>query len=162
LRPRQAARRGRWLLAAVLPGAILYALWLLWVGDFDHYEVLAGLVAAAAGATVHRLATKGEASTSGLPLRSAGVIRSLLRLIGEALRDSILVLAATVMTGLRVRVFTGRFERATYAVGGSDAASALQRALSTAARSFTPNTCVIGFEARRGKIVVHRLVRRLR
>jgi multisubunit Na+/H+ antiporter MnhE subunit len=135
--------------------AALYGLWLLLVENFDGAELLAGAAAALVGIVAADLAADHD-----LGLRAGPeVLRGSWRLVPRMVSDSLLVLAVSLLAGVRLRRLRSGFRTIPFDVGnGQDPADCGRRALMTARQSFTPNTCVVGFDDEEGAMVVHQLV----
>lgn len=126
----------------------LLVVWLLLVGTVQDVELIAGLCAAAVGATAAEV------------VRSQGLMRfrvewRWLRLgwkpILRAVPDFFLVLSALV------RRQRGSFRRMDFPAGGERAVDAGRRAFIVAAPSLAPNRLVIDVEPESGEALVHEL-----
>ncbi len=129
--------------------AVLYVLWLLLVGTVQDVESIAGLCAAAIGATAAEV------------VRSQGLLRfriewRWLRLLWKPLwrvvPDFFVVLLALA------RPPNSRFLRLEFAAGGERAVDAGRRVFAVLAPSLAPNRLVIDVDAERGEALVHDLV----
>lgn len=142
-------------LAAVVGFVVLYGLWLLLVENFAPAELLAGVAAAVIGLSAGRAALQGEHRfLSGLAAEG----RRLWTLPLTMVWDSALVLGTALLAGVRGRRHAGAFREMSYRVGGDDPDDAGRRAIAIALQSFTPNTCVLGFDSKRDVMVVHQFV----
>jgi hypothetical protein len=129
----------------------LLALWLLLVGTVQNVEVLAGLAAAAIGATAAEV------------VRSQGLLRYRVesRWIWPGLRQ----LVHVVPDFLRVlavlpRRPSGRFRTVPFPAGGERDVDRGRRAWATLAASLAPNRLVVDMDADTGEALVHDLIPR--
>jgi hypothetical protein len=138
-------RAAAWL--SWFAGFLLF--WLLLVGTVQDVEVVAGLCAAAIGATAAEV------------VRSQGLLRfrverRWLRLVWKPLRrvvpDFFVVLAALV------RPSRGRFVRIEFPTGGRRAVDAGRRAFAVLGPSLAPNRLVVDVDPESGEALVHDLV----
>jgi hypothetical protein len=129
--------------------AALFLLWLALVGTVQDVEQIAGLGAAAIGATVAEV------------IRSQGLLRyrvewRWLRLLWKPLwrvvPDFFLVLSALV------RRPHGRFRSLEFPAGGERAVDAGRRAFAVVAPSLAPNRLVVDVDKETGRALVHDLV----
>jgi hypothetical protein len=127
----------------------LFGLWLLLVGTVQEVELVAGLCAAALGATVAEV------------IRSQGLLRyrvqwRWLRLLWKPLArvvpDFFLVLSALV------RRSDGRFQTLEFPAGGERAVDAGRRAFAIVGTSLAPNRLVVDIDPDTGEALVHDLV----
>ena len=127
----------------------LLLLWLLLVGTVQNVEVVAGLCAAAIGATAAEV------------VRSQGLLRFRLerrwfplvwRPLGRVVPDFFVVLAALV------RPPHGRFARIEFPTGGQRAVDAGRRAFAVLGPSLAPNRLVVDVDPESGEALVHDLV----
>lgn len=152
---RQPRARVRRALAAATGFVMLYGLWLLLVQSFAVAELLAGVPAALLGLIAGRAALQGELHiASALAAETRRIATLPLTMVG----DSLLVLGAALLAGVRRRRLTGAFREIPFASGSDDADARGRRAVAIALQSFTPNTCVLGFDSDRDVMVVHQLV----
>jgi hypothetical protein len=119
-------------------------------------ELLAGAGAAALGAALAELAAEQARTRFRMRLRW---LAPALRLPGDTVRDTMIVLAA-----LGRRLLTGRQPNSGYrelpvAYGDDTAAGQTRRALLIGGQSVAPNSFALGLDAERGVMVVHQLVR---
>lgn len=149
--PRPRVRRA---LAAVTGFGILYGLWLLLVETLAVPELLAGVPVALIGVAAGTVALQGEQRF--IPALTAATGR-LARLPFAMVRDSVIVLAAVLLSALHGRRRSGAFRELPHAAGGDDPDAAGRRAVAIALESFAPNTCVLGFDTQRDVMVVHQL-----
>jgi len=129
--------------------AALLLLWLAFAGTIQSQEIIAGLCAAALGATAAEV------------VRSQGLLRfriqwHWLREIWKPLLrvvpDFFVVIAALV------RRPAGRMRRVEFPTGGARDVDAGRRAFVAVAASLAPNTLVIDVDAEQGIVLVHDLV----
>jgi len=127
----------------------LFGLWLVLVGTLQEVEEIAGLCAAAIGATVAEV------------IRSQGLlryrvqwrwVRRLWKPLLRVIPDFFLVLSALV------RRPQGRFQRLEFPSGGERAVDAGRRAFAVVAPSLAPNRLVVYVDKETGEAVVHELV----
>lgn len=147
--------RPRRVLAAVLGGAAMFGLWLLLVEDFYPSELLAGGAAALIAVVAGLLAVQSEQRFARLLLAET---RALAAAPFAVVRDSVIVLGAALLAGIRARPVRSAFREIPFEPGDDSAESAGRRAIATAAHSLAPNTSVLGYDSRRDVMVVHQLV----
>ena len=139
---RRAARSLSWFVG-------LFVLWLGLVGTAQHVELIAGLVAAAVGATAAEI-------VRALGLLGFRVERSWLRQTRRPLLrvvpEFFLVLAALF------RPRPGAFRTLEFPVGGERAVDAGRRAFAALVPSLAPNRLVVDVDPETGGAVVHDLV----
>ncbi len=134
---------------------LLYALWLLLTYDTAPSELIAGAIGATVGATAAEL-VRGQGLVRFRP-KGSWFLRSW-RVPKEMVRDTTTVFMALwrhLFLGDRVQ---GAWRALPYEAGGDDPRSAARRALVTAAISATPNTYVVGIDAKSNVMLVHQLV----
>jgi hypothetical protein len=128
---------------------------MLLAGTLAISEIVVGLLAAAVAATAVEV-VRSQRLVRFRPdprwLRRAFVLpwRALVEF-------GLLVMALWRTLVLRRRV-AGRFWAVPFPAGGTDSRSAARRAVFTVGASFAPNTYVVDFEKREGRVLVHRLV----
>jgi hypothetical protein len=132
--------------------SVLLVLWLLYVGQFRHDILAAGVVCAALTATfavlMHRA---GLFSYRISPLVLARESRALLKVYP----DFVKILGA-VARGRRTP--TGGFRWVDFPYGaGDDERAAADRAIVTTASSLAPSSFVVHIDGRRGRMLVHDL-----
>jgi multisubunit Na+/H+ antiporter MnhE subunit len=137
----------------MVTGAVLLGLWLLLVDTLDLAEVMAG-VAVASAATAVGVAAGG--SDLGGVVRCPDP-RRVVALPAAALRDTGMVLTATVLHGLRVRPLRSGFHTRPASIGSAEKHDPKRRALSALAMSFAPGTYVLSRDAEQDSVVVHSL-----
>jgi Na+/H+ ion antiporter subunit len=127
----------------------LFVLWLLLVGTVQDVERIAGLCAAALGATVAAV------------IRTQGLLgyrvewrwlRLLWKPLWRVVPDFFLVLWALV------RRSQGRFQRLEFPAGGERAVDAGRRVFAVVAPSLAPNRLVVDIDPDTGQALVHDLV----
>jgi hypothetical protein len=129
--------------------AALLALWLLLVGAIQDVEVIAGVCAAAVGATAVEVVRSQRLFGFRFEWRwLRRVWRPLLRVVP----DFVLIMAALV------RRRRGSFRTLDFPVGGERAVDAGRRALAVVAPSLGPNRVVVDVDPEAGEAVVHDLV----
>ncbi|MDB5066163.1 MAG: hypothetical protein JWM18_2597 [Chloroflexi bacterium] len=149
-------RRRAEVAAVALAGwAVLLGLWLLLVDNFDPPELMAGSAAALIAAV-----------SGGLACRSYVVLRpsrispaDAWRLPLQVVHDTVVVLHATLLHVLGVRRLDGGFGVLPAGSEAGDPGAAGRRAAVLLRTSLAPNTVALGYDPRRGEIVVHHLVR---
>jgi multisubunit Na+/H+ antiporter MnhE subunit len=146
---------GRRALLFVCWWAGLMLAWLLFTLTLQPIEVLAGVIAAAIGATVAEL----------VRVQDLKAFRPRLRWILRAwvLPARVLSDCGTVLMALFRRVFRGvpiegAFRAVPFDSGEDDPYGAARRALVTVAISVTPNTYVVGIDKQHDCLLVHQLV----
>jgi hypothetical protein len=127
----------------------LLALWLLLVGTVQDVELIAGLCAAAIGATTAEVVRSQE-------LLRFRVEWHWLRLgwkpLVQVLPDFLRLMAALV------RRPRGRFRELDFPAGGERAVDAGRRAFAVVAASLAPNRLVVDVDPETGKALVHDLL----
>ncbi len=148
-------RRSGGAAVAVAGWAVLLGLWLLLVDTLDPPELIAG----AAAALIAALAG-GLACHSSVVFRPSRVSpANAWRLPLEVVRDTVVVLRATLLHLLRVRRLAGGFDVQPAGPEAGSARASGRRAAALLRTSVAPNTVALGYDPRRGGIVVHHLVR---
>jgi len=146
-----AARRiGTWLTWWVL----LMAFWVILDDSVATDDLLAGAGAAALGAFVAELAA--HQTGTRFRMRAAWLVPAL-RLPGEVVRDTVIVMAALVRLARGQEPASG-FRELLVRPGPDTAEGATRRALLIGGRSLAPNTFVLGIDHDREVMVVHQLV----
>ncbi len=136
----------------------LVAFWLTWmllVGTWVLQEMVAGLVAAAAAASVAELVRVQDIRQFRPRLR--WILRAY-RLPPLILSDSFVVLLALWRHVTGKQPIDGAFRAFKHPVAGQGGRAAGRRALLNAAISVTPNTYVVGIDEDREQVLVHQLV----
>ena len=145
--PKQLIRFTGWWFA-------LLGLYLVLVGEVSLAELIFGLLSA----LVSAIAAEILRHQGAFHFSIEGVsIAPLTRLPWQALAESALVLAADCRRPFE-SLDSGRFTEIEFNPGDDSAASAMRRALVTAAVSFAPNSFVVLLDAKRGRLLVHQLV----
>ena len=127
----------------------LLVLWLLLVGTVQYVERIAGLCAAAVGATGAEIVRSQGLLRFRVEWRRLRFVwRPLLRVVPEFL----LVLAAVV------RRPQGRFRSIEFPTGGERAVDAGRRAFAAVAGSLAPNRLVVDVDEGSGDALVHELL----
>lgn len=148
-------RRNAWLPRWLAAWALLFLLWMLLVGTLAISEIVAGVAAAAIAATAVELIRRQRVVRFRPDPRWIG---RAWRLPWQTLTEfGRLMVALWRALVLRRRV-VGRFSEVPFPVGGNDSRSAARRAVFTVGASFAPNTYVVDFDRREGRVHVHRLV----
>jgi multisubunit Na+/H+ antiporter MnhE subunit len=135
--------------------AALWALWVVLANQTTTPELVAGAVAAVVGATA-AMVVRGQRPVLGRP-RAAWVL-ALWRPVAAIPRDLALLAGALAAAG-RGRPPAGELAAVPFSVA-DDPRGAARRVLAVAAGSLSPNTIVLGLDADRDELVVHRLVAR--
>lgn len=142
---------GHWLIWWVA----CMALWLLLTGTFDVFELAAGAISSAVGATAATL------------VRAQKVLRFdpdpawLLRIHKiprHVVSDTWTVFGALFKHLLKRKEVRGEFRAIPFDPGGDDARAATRRALIAGAISVSPNSYVVGVDRERKLILCHQLV----
>jgi multisubunit Na+/H+ antiporter MnhE subunit len=129
--------------------AVLFAFWLVLVGTGQDVELIAGLCAAALGATAAEV------------VRSLGLLgyrvewrwlRQVWRPLSRVVPDFFVVLFALVQRR------EGRFRNVDFPTGGTRHVDAGRRAFAVLAPSLAPNTLVVDVDVDSGEVLVHELV----
>ena len=145
--PKQLIRFTGWWLA-------LLGIYLVLVGEVSLAELIFGLLSSLISAIAAEIMRQQGAFHFSIERNS---IAPLTRLPREALADSALVLAADCRRPFE-SLDSGRFIEIEFNPGDDSAASAMRRALVTAAVSFAPNSFVVLLDAKRCRLLVHQLV----
>ncbi len=146
--PRRAAR---WLAWWVL----MMSLWVAIDDSLHSDELLAGAGAAALAALAAELVTYQAATR--LNVRPRWLLAAF-RLPWQLVRDTGVVYSALARLLLRRERPRSEFAELPVAYGDDSALGGTRRVLLTWARSFTPGMFVLGFDAERDVMVVHRLL----
>jgi multisubunit Na+/H+ antiporter MnhE subunit len=150
---------GHHVLARVLGWLTWWVLMMsLWVAVDDSFasdELLAGAGAAALAALAAEVITYQAATR--FRMRPGWLIPAL-RLPADVARDTWIVFAALARTLARRRPPDSDFTELPVAYGDVSALGQTRRVLLTGARSLAPNMFVLGIDAERDVMVVHRLV----
>jgi hypothetical protein len=148
-------RRAGGVAVALAGWAVLLGLWLLLVDTFDPPELMAGSAAALIAAVAGGLACR-----SHLVLRPSRMSPAdAWRLPRQVAHDTVVVLHATLLHLLGIRRMDGGFGVLPAGSEAGDAGAAGRRAAALLRTSLAPNTVALGYDPRRGEIVVHHLVR---
>jgi hypothetical protein len=142
---------GTWLAS----WALLFWLWLAYVGEWNRIEWIAAACAAAVGATAALVVVR-----QGL-LRFRPELEWILRARSvplQVLVDFWIVSAALVRTIVRRRPVRGTFRANAFPAGGDDPRSAFRRACVTTLTTYSPNAYVIDVDAEAGTVLLHDLV----
>lgn len=132
---------------------LMMSLWVMIDDSIQFDELLAGAGAAALAALAVELATY-QASVRFRPGPARLLTAEVLRLPGQAARDTVTVFAALGRMLVSGRPPAGGFAEVPVDVPPGEAG----RVLLTGLRSFAPNTFVVGIDDERGVMVVHQLV----
>lgn len=135
--------------------AVFWITWMLLVGVWVSQEIVAGLLAAAAAASVAELVRVQDMRQFRPRLR--WILRAY-RLPPLILSDSFVVLLALWRHVSGKQSIDGAFRAFKHPVGGQGGRAAGRRALLNAAISITPNTYVVGIDEDREQVLVHQLV----
>jgi multisubunit Na+/H+ antiporter MnhE subunit len=153
-RPRGAPgvrRAGAWLVWWV----VLMAFWVIIDDSVRTDELLAGAVAAALAATLAELVTYQAAARFRMRLRW---LIPALRLPGEVARDMLIVYRALWRRLVHGEEPASGFAEVPARYGDDTPAGVTRRTLLVGGTSIAPNTFVLGMDAGRDVMVVHRLV----
>ena len=132
-------------------GACLLVLWLLFVGNDNSVEQIAGLFAAAIGATAAEVVRSQGLLRFRVEWR---VVRRSAKHLLRVLPDFWYVLAALPRRG------GGEFHTLPFPTGGDRDVDAGRRAFAALVASLGPNRLVVDMDAARGDVLVHDLDRR--
>jgi multisubunit Na+/H+ antiporter MnhE subunit len=133
----------------------MFGLWLLLVEDYYPSELLAGGAAALIATVAGLLAVEAE---QRLGRAFAAQARGLAGMPFAVVRDSVIVLGAALLAGVRLRPLRSAFREIPFAAGDDGPEGAGRRAVAIAVQSVAPNTTVLGIERDRNVMVVHQLV----
>lgn len=134
---------------------VLFPLWLVFVGAWDLYDGVAGVVAAAVAATA-ALAVRELGLLSLRP--RAGGFSGLARVPLQVFADFGILVAALVRT-LAGRPVRGVFLAKKLPAGGPGSEAAFARALAAVAATYSPNAYVVDVDLDRNVVLMHDLVR---
>jgi len=129
--------------------AVLFGLWLVLVGTVQDVERIAGLCAAALGATLAEVIRSQGLLRYRVPWRW---LRLVWKPLGRVVPDFFVVLWALV------RRPQGRFQKLEFPAGGERAVDAGRRAFGVLAPSLAPNRLVVDIDPDTGEALVHDLV----
>jgi multisubunit Na+/H+ antiporter MnhE subunit len=146
------ARRAR---AWIAWWALLMAFWVVLDYSTERNELIAGVAAAAIGASAAELVTRQV----GVRLRGrARWLAPALGLPWQVARDTAIVFAALWRRLARGEEPASGFRELPARHGGDTAADVTRRVLLTGARSLAPNTLALGIDPDRDVMIVHELV----
>jgi hypothetical protein len=149
-------KRARPLVAAFLVWwAVLFWIWMLYVGEWNRIEWIAAAstatVAAAAAVVVHSLRL--------LDFRfRLGWARDLVRVPLQVVIDFGIVTVALARVLVSRRPAEGRFVARSLDAGGADSLSAGRRAFLTVVATYSPNAYVVDIDAERDVVLLHDLL----
>jgi multisubunit Na+/H+ antiporter MnhE subunit len=132
-----------------------FGFYLLLSGTFSTAEILAGLAAAALGATAATL-LRGQREVRISSDRA--MLRELRWIPWRALTDSVEIYARLLKGLARARPLGGRVRAVPFDPGGDDARSQSRRALTDYFVSFTPMSIALGIDREARLVVVHELL----
>ena len=136
---------------------LMMAFWVMIDDSLALDELLAGAGAAALAAFAAEIITRqGNVRLRARPGGRAAVV--LLRLPGQVARDTMTVFGALARTLATGRPPDGGYAEVPLPFGEHTPAGETRRLLLTGARSLAPNEFVLGMDADRDVMVVHRLV----
>ena len=127
----------------------LFVLWLLLVGTVQDVELIAGLCAAAVGATAVEVVRSQRLLRFRVERQWLWLVRRPLR---RVVPDFFVVLSALV------RPSRGRFRRIEFPTGGERAVDSSRRAFAVLGPSLAPNRLVVDVDPDSGEALVHDLV----
>jgi len=127
----------------------LFVLWLLLVGTVQDVELIAGLCAAAVGATAVEVVRSQRLLRFRVERQWLWLVRRPLR---RVVPDFFVVLSALV------RPSRGRFRRIEFPTGGERAVDSGRRAFAVLGPSLAPNRLVVDVDPDSGEALVHDLV----
>jgi hypothetical protein len=139
-------RLGTWALFWV----VLFPFWLLYEGEWDRSEVIAGSLAAAIGATA------ATAAVEIALLRH----RVELRVLARALKVPwAVVLEFAMITAFLVRHprGSGQFQRYDFPAGANDPTGRARRAFTSLLAAFSPNSYILDIDRQSGEVLAHTL-----
>jgi len=134
--------------------AVLFALWLLLVGNTDHGEALVGAGAAIAGTVAMHVVERQHLAKF---LARPDWLLQIWRLPKYVLTGTWEILSVLTAQLVRRRPAPSLMRTAPYEVCEEDDASATERALAVAYTTMTPNFIVLGIDQARHRMVFHQL-----
>jgi multisubunit Na+/H+ antiporter MnhE subunit len=134
---------------------VMMSFWVAIDDSFESDELLVGAGVAALAALAAEVITYQAATR--FRMRPSWLLRAL-RLPADVARDTWIVFAALAWTLARRQPPDSEFAELPVRYGDATALGQTRRALLTGARSLAPNMFVLGIDAERDVMVVHRLV----
>jgi len=131
-------------------------LWMLLVGEWNHYEWIAASVTSAVAATIGEIARARADVRARVPLR---VVAGSWSVIHQIFVDFAIITWALVVSGVRREVVRGSFRAHPFEAGDDDQPSTGMRAWVQWAASFSPNAIAIDIDKERNLSLVHDLIR---
>ena len=135
--------------------ALLWWLWMLLVGEWNHFEWIAATAAAAVGSAIFELLRARTRTDARVPLAFVAQARSVPL---QVFVDFGIVTWALVRSIATRRVVRGAFREHVFEATGDSAAEVGIRAFADWAANFSPNALPIDIDRKRGISLVHDLV----
>lgn len=145
----------RHVVAWVVAWIGLFWLWMLLVGEWNHYEWIAAASAATVAATIGEIARSRADVHVRVPLR---VMAASWSVVHQTFVDFGILMWALVRSAARRKVVRGGFFARPFDAGGGDPESVGTRAWVTWAGNISPNAIAIDIDRERGLSLVHDLV----
>jgi hypothetical protein len=137
--------------------ALLWWLWMLLVGEWNHYEWIAASAAATVAATVAEIARSQAGVRARVPRR--WLLRGWSAL-PTVFGDFAILMRALAQSAIRRDVVRGSFHATAVDAGGADAGSVGMRVWRNTLADYSPNAYVVDVDPERGLSLVHALVPR--
>ncbi len=148
-------RLGRHAAAWLAWVGVLWAFWILLVGEWSQIEVIAASCVAPLAATVAELVRARAGLRARVPLRLVWAGRTVPLMVFV---DFAVITWALLVTAAHGRRVHGTFRAKPFAAGGEDAAGLGRRAFTTVAATYSPNAYVIDIDRERDVVLVHDIV----
>jgi hypothetical protein len=134
---------------------VFFWLWMLLVGEWNHYEWIGAAATSAVSATIGEIARSRAAVRARVPLR---VVASSWSVLHQTLVDFAIITWALVVSARRREVVRGSFRAHPFETGGDDQRSTGMRAWTHWAANISPNSIAIDLDKERNLSLVHDLI----
>jgi hypothetical protein len=134
-----------WLVAWI----VLWWLWLLLAGEWNHYEWIAAGAAATVAATLGEIARTRAGARAGLPFKHLASVWTV---------PVFVVVDFGLLLWALARRRAGAFRARDFPAGGDDATSIGIRAWTALAATYSPNAYVVEIDPERQLVLLHDLV----
>jgi multisubunit Na+/H+ antiporter MnhE subunit len=135
--------------------AVLFWVWLLYVGEWNGYEWIAGACGAAIAATAASVVHAQGLLRYRAELRW---VRRSRKVLPQVFVDFGILTLALVQTAVRRRPVRGRFFAREFRAGREDPEGRFRRGFVTAAATYSPNAYVLDIDCAEQTALVHDLV----
>jgi hypothetical protein len=145
----------RHVVAWLITWVVLWWLWQLLTGEWNHYEWIAGACAATIAATIGEIARTRAGVRAHVPLRRLGTGWSALP---QVVADFGIITWALVRSALQREVVRGAFITREFPAGRGDPESVGVRTWVTVLADYSPNAYVIDIDTEKKQVLLHDLV----